>query len=83
MHQRFRASLPAYTLTLADDFASTLQPHYQLVDQVLKLGAQMFRWPVSASSVNAIIMEDAVANAGFEARTIAPLKKLTMTASAL
>jgi len=39
------------------------------VEQVLKLGAQMFRWPVSASSVNAIILEDAVANAGFEARS--------------
>ena len=34
---------------------------------MLKLGAQMFRWPVSASSVNAIILEEAVANAGFEA----------------
>ena len=37
------------------------------MQQVLDLGAQMFRWPVSASSVNAIILEENVASAGFEA----------------
>ncbi len=53
----------------ADNFPDpATQAHYQLVEQVLSLGAQMYRWPVSASSVNAIILEDAVANAGFEAR---------------
>ncbi len=55
-------------------FPGGAQPHYQLVQQVLSLGAQMFRWPVSASSVNAIILEDSVASAGFEASAARPAR---------
>ena len=44
------------------------QEHYQAVDAVLSLGAQLYRWPTSPAQVNAIILHESVASAGFEVR---------------
>ena len=44
------------------------QEHYQVIDAVLALGACLYRWPVSAATVTAVILHEDVAAGGFEVR---------------
>lgn len=39
-----------------------------MIDAVLKLGAELYRWPVSAAVVGVVILHEEVAAGGFEVR---------------